>query len=68
MSPDEDVISLVVECDDLTTLNLWLWWEKRAKEMRCQQTEWSAKVVQDELGSMGGRVAVSRHPFGVDPV
>lgn len=68
MTTDENVITLVVQSDDLSALEFRLRREECAEQMGSQKTERSTEVIEDQLGPVVGGPAVSRKPLPIDPI
>ena len=68
MTTDENVITLVVQSDNLSALELRLRWEECAEQVGSQKTERSTEVIEDQLGPVLGGSAVSWKALSFDPV
>lgn len=68
MPAQEDVIALVVQRDDLAARELGLGGEEGAEEVRGQQTERGAEIIEDELGGVVGWSAVPGDLLAFHPV
>ncbi|KAI6751151.1 hypothetical protein HG530_014065 [Fusarium avenaceum] len=66
--PHKDVISLVVECRDLSALELRFGWEQGHEQLGCQQTKRSLEIVEKQLWVMNCRVSVAGQFLSLDPV
>ena len=69
VSSEEDVITLVVKCDDLSALDLRSWREERFEEVSGYNTQGCTEAVEDEFGEMAGGITVpgqllARHEVG----
>ena len=68
MPTDEDVITLVVKCHDLAAFELRLRGEEPAEQVRCQKTQGSAEVVQDQLGPVFCGTTMTGKALALDPI
>jgi len=68
VAPEEDEITLVVERDYLSTLQLGVGRIQGAEEMSGEETQGSGKVVEDEFWDMAGGSAVTWDGFALVPV
>lgn len=52
MAAEKDVVALIVECENLTALEVGCHGEQGAEEVRGQQAERRGEVVEDEFGDV----------------
>jgi hypothetical protein len=64
MSSEEQEISLIVQRDDLSALELRQRWEERPEEFSDRETQSGLEVVEDEFGRVRGRPGVARDLLG----
>lgn len=68
MSPEEDVIALIVKRHYLTTLDFRLRREQSSKEMSSKQTQWGSEIIKDKLWGVISGVAVTGQLLPFNPV
>ena len=68
MAAHEDVITLIVQRDNLPSLKVWLRRETLLEHPRSEQTQRRAEVVQDQLGPVTGCATMTGKPLALDPV